>query len=58
MHKYGNVILKKGVFKTERLFGDWHNKIRMNTIEPQTVIIKLYDGEGNPTMTWTRSIQG
>jgi len=51
--KYGNVTLKKGVFKGDNKFWDWFNAIKMNTIERQPVTIKLLDEEGNPTMTWT-----
>lgn len=53
MKKYGNVTLKKGIFKSDHLFWNWYNKIKMNTIERSTLIIKLCDEVGNPTMTWT-----
>lgn len=51
--KYGNVTLKKGIFKGDNKFWDWFNAIKMNTIERQTVTIKLLDEGGTPTMTWT-----
>ena len=51
--KYGNVTLKKGIFKSDNKFWDWFNAIKMNTIERQPVTIKLLDEAGNPTMTWT-----
>jgi phage tail-like protein len=51
--KYGNVTLKKGIFKSDNKFWDWFNKIKMNTIERQGVTISLLDEEGNPTMVWT-----
>lgn len=51
--KYGNVTLKKGIFKGDNKFWTWFNSIKMNTIERQTVTIKLLDQEGNPTMVWT-----
>ncbi|MDR0368501.1 MAG: phage tail protein [Bacteroidales bacterium] len=51
--KYGNITLKKGIFKSDNKFWDWFNAIKMNTIERQPVTIKLLDEEGNPTMTWT-----
>lgn len=51
--KYGNVTLKKGIFKGDNKFWDWFNNIKMNLIERQPVTIKLLDEEGNPTMTWT-----
>lgn len=51
--KNNNVTMKKGVFVNDNAFWDWYNKIKMNTIERQNVVIKLLDEGGNPTMTWT-----
>ncbi|MDR0657645.1 MAG: phage tail protein [Mediterranea sp.] len=51
--KFGNVTLKKGIFAKDNKFWDWFNKIKMNTIERQSVTISLLDEGGNPTMVWT-----
>ena len=51
--KYGNVTLKKGIFKGDNKFWDWFNKIKLNTIERQPVTIKLFDEAGEATMVWT-----
>ena len=51
--KYGNVTMKKGVFKSDNKFWDWFNQIKMNTIKRVPVTISLLDEEGNPTMVWT-----
>ena len=51
--KYGNITLKKGVFKSDNLFWNWFNEIKMNTIQRESITIKLLDEEGKPTMTWT-----
>lgn len=53
IRKYGNVTLKKGIFVKDNAFFDWYTKIVRKTIERTTVVIKLLDEEGNPTMTWT-----
>lgn len=53
MVKNSAVTMKKGVFAKDNSFWDWYNKIKMNTIERQNVVIKLLDEKGNPTMTWT-----
>lgn len=53
LKKYGNVTLKKGIFKSDNKFWDWFNKIKMNTIERQPMTIKLLDESGAPTMVWT-----
>ena len=50
--KNGKVTMKKGVFVKDNNFFDWYSKIKMNTIERQTVVIKLLDESGAPTMTW------
>lgn len=51
--KYSNITLKKGVFKDDKSFWDWFNKIKMNTIERVTVTISLLDEAGSPVQTWT-----
>jgi len=51
--KYGNITLKKGIFKSDNKFWDWFNKIKMNTIERQAVTISLLDEAGSATMVWT-----
>lgn len=53
IQKSGNVTLKKGVFVKDNKFWDWYNQIKMNTIKRETVVIKLLDEAGAPTMTWT-----
>ncbi|VAW71684.1 FIG00613894: hypothetical protein [hydrothermal vent metagenome] len=51
--KYGNVTMKKGVFKSDNKFWDWFNEIKMNTIKRKPVTISLLDETGAPTMVWT-----
>jgi len=51
--KFGNVTMKKGVFKSDNKFWDWFNEIKMNTITRKPVTISLLDEEGNATMVWT-----
>lgn len=51
--KYGNVTMKKGVFKSDNKFWDWFAEIKMNVIKRKPVTISLLDEEGNPTMVWT-----
>ncbi|MFC6225814.1 phage tail protein [Hymenobacter artigasi] len=53
LRKVGNVTLKKGIFVKDNKFWDWFNAIKMNTPKRQTVVIKLLDESGAPTMTWT-----
>jgi phage tail-like protein len=51
--KYGNVTMKKGVFKSDNKFWDWFKQIKMNTIKRIPVTISLLDEAGKPTMVWT-----
>ncbi|MCP4285386.1 MAG: phage tail protein [Gammaproteobacteria bacterium] len=51
--KFGNVTMKKGVFKSDNKFWDWFNEIKMNTIKRKPVTISLLDEEGGATMVWT-----
>ena len=53
LKKVGNVTLKKGVFTKDNKFWAWYSTIKMNTIARNTIIIRLLDETGNPTMTWT-----
>jgi len=51
--KVGNVTLKKGVFVKDNNFWNWYSQIKMNTIKRVTVVVKLLDEKGKPTMTWS-----
>ena len=51
--KYGNVILKKGVFSAVKQVVDLRSQVAMNTVQRRTVTIRLLDGDGQTTMTWT-----
>lgn len=53
MMKFGNVTMKKGVFKGDNKFWDWLNQIKMNTIKRVPVTISLLDESSAPTMVWT-----
>jgi phage tail-like protein len=53
MKKFGNITMKKGVFKGDNKFWDWLNAIKMNTIKRVPVTISLLDEAGNDTMVWT-----
>lgn len=50
--KYGNVTLKRGVFKADNQYFDWWNSIEMNEVERRDVTIKLLDEKHQPVMTW------
>jgi phage tail-like protein len=51
--KVGNITLKKGIFVKDNNFWSWYSKIKLNTIKRITIVIKLLDENGAPTMTWS-----
>lgn len=53
LKKFGNVTMKKGIYKGDNKFWDWLNQIKMNTIKRVPVTISLLDEAGAPTMVWT-----
>lgn len=50
--KYGNITLKKGVFKGDNNFFDWVKTIKMSTVERQDMLISLLDETQAPVMQW------
>ena len=53
LKKFGNVTMKKGVFKGDNKFWDWLNQIKLNTIKRVPITISLLDESSAPTMVWT-----
>ena len=53
MKKFGNVTMKKGIFKGDNKFWDWFNQIKMNTIKRLPVTISLLDEAGKAVVVWT-----
>jgi phage tail-like protein len=52
MKKYGNITLKRGVFKGDNEFYNWYNQIKLNKPERRDITISLLDEEHNPVMVW------
>ncbi|MDP5143942.1 phage tail protein [Rheinheimera baltica] len=53
LKKYSNVIMKKGLFKSDSTFWDWFSQIKMNTTKRLPITISLLDEAGGITMVWT-----
>jgi phage tail-like protein len=51
--KYGNVTMKKGVYKGDNKFWAWLVQIKQNVIKRVPVVISLLDETGQATMVWT-----
>lgn len=50
--KFGNITLKKGIFKDDKKMWTMYNAIKMNTIERVTVVISLLDEANAVAMSW------
>jgi len=51
--KSGSVTLKKGIFVNDNNFWRWHDSIKMDNIQRETVTIQLMDEAGSVVMSWT-----
>jgi phage tail-like protein len=52
LRKYGNITLKRGVFKSDNEYYDWLNTIKLNTVTRRDINISLLDEEHKPVMKW------
>ena len=53
IRKFGNITLKKGLFKDDKVLWALYNLVKMNTFEPKTITISLLDEAQGIAMTWT-----
>lgn len=53
IQKFGNVTLKKGIFKGDKALWDKFNAIKMNTVKTSTITVSLLDETNAVVMTWT-----
>ena len=52
IQKFGNVTLKKGMFKGDKALWDNYNLIKMNTFKRASITINLLDEAAAVVMTW------
>ena len=52
LKKYGNITLKRGVFKGDNKYHDWLTTIKLNKAERRDITISLLDEEHSPVMVW------
>jgi phage tail-like protein len=50
--KFGNITLKKGIFKDDNGFWDLYKKVTMNTFERLPIVISLLDEKNAVAMSW------
>lgn len=52
IQKFGNITLKKGIFKGDKALWDKYNLLKMNTIKRSTILISLLDETNAVAMSW------
>jgi phage tail-like protein len=52
MQKYGNLTLKRGLFRGDNEYFAWWNTVKLNTIERRDITISLLNEEHSPVMVW------
>ncbi|MEO7046202.1 MAG: phage tail protein, partial [Ferruginibacter sp.] len=50
--KFSNIVLKRGIFKSDNEFYNWFNTINMNTVERRDITISLLDESLAPVVVW------
>ena len=50
--KFSNIVLKRGIFKSDNEFYNWFNTINMNTVERRDITISLLDETLSPVVVW------
>ena len=52
MRKFNNVVMKRGVIKSDNDFFRWLSTIKLNQVERRDLIISLLNEKHEPVMTW------
>jgi phage tail-like protein len=52
MHKFSNITMKRGVFKSDNDFFEWWNTVQLNTIQRRDITISLLNENHEPVMVW------
>ena len=50
--KFSNIIMKRGIFKSDNDFYNWFNTINLNTVERRDITISLLDETHAPVVVW------
>lgn len=52
IQKFGNITLKRGIFKKDNDYFKWLNTTKMNTVERRDITISLLDENHAPVIVW------
>ena len=52
MQKFGNLTMKRGIFRGDNEFYDWWNTVSLDQIERRDITISLLNESHEPVMVW------
>ena len=52
LRKFANVVLKRGIVKSDNDFYKWLSTVKLNKVERRDVVISLLNEEHAPVMVW------
>jgi phage tail-like protein len=50
--QYANIVLKRGMYRSDNEFFQWLNTVKMNSIERRDITISLLNEEHSPVAVW------
>lgn len=53
LKKFGNITMKKGVFKGDNALFNWFKEVNMNEVARKSITISLLDEKAGVTMVWS-----
>ena len=52
LRKFSNIVLKRGVLKSDNDLFKWLSTVKLNTVERRSLVISLLNEEHQPVMVW------
>ena len=52
LRKFSNVVMKRGIVKSDNEFFKWLTTIKLNKVERRDIVISLLNEEHQPVMVW------
>ena len=52
LRKFSNIVMKRGVIKSDNDFFKWLSTVKLNTVERRDLVISLLNEKHEPVMVW------
>jgi len=52
LRKFSNIVMKRGIVKSDNDFFKWLSTVKLNTVERRNLVISLLNEEHQPVMVW------